>query len=220
KHGSSSRGLSVSLSTMQKRFLHPIRPRRSRIPVSTIPSRGGWTQKSKAGLGWFVPWVPQQCIRLLGCAVAPEERVHVGPELLPVPALFVRQLVEAVLGADAGEAGISLPSPRPLHDLHVTVVEPLATPREVLAEPFEGLPAPAHAFGFVQLARVLAVSATRQRRGACGVIARAFRHGLSKSRFRGECAMIESRRRGVEILEQAQLSNFKLFSASDHLLFT
>jgi hypothetical protein len=55
--------------------------------------------------------------------------------------------------ADAGQVGIALPELQPLPDLgvglRIAIVEPLATPGEVLAEVVEGLPAPEGTFRVV-----------------------------------------------------------------------
>src|SRR5262249_4450293 len=97
-----------------------------------------------------------------GLARAAEQRVHIGPELLPLLAFLVRQRGEAVPGADAGKVAVDLPVPQLLPDPGVgrcvAALERFVPPGEVLAEPFEGLAAPEGAFLVVQLVRVLALT--------------------------------------------------------------
>src|SRR5262249_60984314 len=108
--------------------------------------------------------------RSFGLAHAPEQRVHVGPEALPLLALVFRELGEGIRGADRGKVVVGLPVPHPQPDLDfgpgVAVVERLAPPGEVLPQPFAGLPAPAGALLVIQRVRVPAAATTRQRRGA------------------------------------------------------
>src|SRR5215470_9173857 len=105
------------------------------------------------------------CGRSFGLAHAAEQRVHVGPEPLPLLAFLLRQPREGVRGADAGEVAVGLPVPQPLPGLsvgpRVTVAERLAPPTQVLSKPVEGLSAPEGAFLVVQRARLLAVTTTR-----------------------------------------------------------
>ena len=52
--------------------------------------------------------------RSFGLARAAEQRVHVGPELLPLLAFLVRQPGEAVPGADARKVAVGLTVPHGL----------------------------------------------------------------------------------------------------------
>jgi hypothetical protein len=85
-----------------------------------------------------------------GHAHEPEQRIHVGPEPLPQLTFLVRQPGECVLGADAGQVRLAAPRSQPLPDLgvglRIAVVQPLAAPGEVGAEPVEGLLAQEAAF--------------------------------------------------------------------------
>src|SRR5579862_6891193 len=114
-------------------------------------------------------------MNLLGQAHSPQQLVHVGPEPLPLLPFFIWQPGEGVLGMDAGKVEIVQPGLQPLTnagaELAVAVVELRATPGEVLAEPFEGLPAEQGAYLRRQLACVLALAAPSQRRFASGAVA-------------------------------------------------
>src|SRR5262249_43568247 len=100
---------------------------------------------------------------------------HVRPETLPLLAFLLREPGEGIFVADAGKVAVDLPVPQLLPDLGVgrcvPALEHLVPPGEVLAEPFEGLAAPEGPFLVVQLVRVLALTATRQRGGTGGVVA-------------------------------------------------
>src|SRR5262249_43867347 len=107
--------------------------------------------------------------RSFGLAHTAEQRVHVGPEPFPLLSFLNREPGKGVLAADAAEAGIGLPLPQALVEL--SVGRRLAPPGKVLAEPLEGLPAPAGASLAVQLVGALALSATRPGGGAGGEVA-------------------------------------------------
>src|SRR5262249_32898597 len=110
-----------------------------------------------------------------GPAHPTEQRVHLGPEPLPLLAFLVRQTGESVPGADAGQGGSALrelgPLPGGKAHLRRALLGLAGPPGEVFAEPVERLPAPAGAFLDVRLFRVLPLSAPRQRCGAGGVVA-------------------------------------------------
>ena len=84
------------------------------------------------------------------------------------------------MGADAVQIRIAQPELQPLPDpgigLCIAVVDPLAIPVEILAEPVERLPAQKGTFFVVQLVRVLALTATRQCRRAGGKVAGGRQH--------------------------------------------
>src|SRR5262245_10007196 len=131
--------------------------------------------------------------------------IHVGPELLPLLALRVRQPGEAVPGANSLQAAGGPPPLEPLPGvvagLRVAPGQRLVPPGKILPEPGESLPAPAGPRLGVQPVRVLALTATRQRGGAGGAEAGACRHGFREWRLRVERIGMELRRGGVELLE-------------------
>src|SRR6516164_7572994 len=100
--------------------------------------------------------------RLVGLARASDQRVHIGPETLPLLALLGRNAGEGTVVADPREVANAPPVLHPRPDLGpgllpLTPVERLAPPREVQAQPNQGLPAPACAFHVVQIGRVFAL---------------------------------------------------------------
>jgi two-component system nitrogen regulation response regulator GlnG len=152
--------------------------------------------------------------RSFGLAHASEQRVHVGPEPLPLLAFLVRQPGEGVLAADAGQVAFDLPAPHPPPHLGFrlrgALVERLAPPGQVLAEPFEGLAAPEGALLVAQRVRVLALATTGSRGGAGGVVTSARRDVLGKLGLRAESVAVEASCRGVILLQHAQFGEIKL----------
>src|SRR6516164_9637137 len=100
--------------------------------------------------------------RLVGLARASDQRVHLGPETLPLLALLGRNAGEGIVVADPREVANAPPLLHPRSDLGpglpLTPVERLATPGEVQAQPLQRLQAPACAFSVVQVGRVLALA--------------------------------------------------------------
>src|SRR5262249_33471734 len=128
---------------------------------------------------------------------------HVGQELFACRAFLGWQPRQRRHVAEAGQVAVLLPVPQsltgPSVGLRVPVAERLAPPGDALAEPVECLPAPAGAFLVVQPPRVLALTATRQRGGAGGVVARASRDVFSAFWVRAENVAAELRRGGVQL---------------------
>src|SRR6516164_5485002 len=96
--------------------------------------------------------------RLVGLARASDQRVHLGPETLPLLALLGRNAGEGIVAADPREVAVAPPVLHLRPDLGpglpLSPVERLAPPGEVLPEPFAGLAAPAGAPLVVQLTRL------------------------------------------------------------------
>ena len=133
-----------------------------------------------------------------------------------------RQCFERPRFAQPGKVAVGLPELHPPSDislgLRVALVERLAPPGEVLAEPFAGLPAPAGALLVIQRVRVPAVGEPRQHCGAGGVVADSFRHVLGEFWFCGERKSVEESSGGVEFLESAQLRELDLLGGVGRFL--
>ena len=120
---------------------------------------------------------------------------------------------------DVGQVRIAAPSLQPLPDagvgLRVAVVEPLAAPSEVLAEPVEGLPAQENTFMVVQLVSVLALAATRQRGHAGGKVAVGRGDVFGQRGLCGEGIGVES---GCCTVEALELTTRELARQQGHAL--
>src|SRR5262245_47230008 len=91
--------------------------------------------------------------RLIGLARASDQRVHLGPETLPLLALLGRNAGEGIIAADPRKVAVAPPvlhlAPDQGPGLCVAILERLAPPGEIQAQPFQGLPAPACEFRVV-----------------------------------------------------------------------
>src|SRR5262249_2351605 len=115
----------------------------------------------------------RSALRLPGCLVP--QRLHVGPELLPLRALVGGQFLQRLLAADGGEVRVLLPVGElrayPGAVLRLPPREHVRPGVEVGAEPGEGLAAEAGALPGVELAGLLPLAGGGQGGGAGSLVA-------------------------------------------------
>ena len=129
-------------------------------------------------------------------AQATEQCVHVGPQAISLLTFLVRQSGESVFGVNAGQVRIAprilQALPDPGVGLRIAVVEPLATPGEVLAEPVQGLPAQEGTFLVGQLVRVPTLTAPADAAAAGGMIAVCRQHVFGQLGLRNKSLGVKS----------------------------